>query len=91
MACGFITHALDVADSAEQSSYTVRMHVAGFVGQNIRGLCTGLQIFYPRMKRPYLPLPAVQAAQPEYINHELTKYCSTTNILTPENYPLYGM
>ena len=21
---------------------------------------------------------------------ELTKYCSTTNVLTPENYPLYG-
>ncbi len=32
-------------------------------------LNTGARIFYPRMKRPYLPLPAVQAA--------------TTNILTP--------
>ncbi len=39
--------------------------IAGnFVGQNIHGflwLNTGARIFYPRMKRPYLPLPAVQA------------------------------
>ncbi len=27
----------------------------------------------------------------ENIIHELTKYYSTTNILPPENYPLYGV
>ncbi len=32
---------------------------------------------------------AVQAATTKILN-ELTKYCPTTNILTPENYPLYG-
>ena len=36
------------------------------------------------MKRPCLPLPAV-------LIHEVTKYCSTTNVLPPENYPLYGI
>ena len=26
----------------------------------------------------------------ENITHEMSQYCSTTNILAPENYPLYG-
>ena len=46
------------------------MHVLPRVAGNFRGakyswfswLNTGPQIFYPRMKRPCLPLPAVQAA-----------------------------
>ena len=43
------------------------------------------------MKRPYLPLPAVQAATTKILSHKLTKYCSTKNILTPGNDLLYGI
>ncbi len=39
-------------------------------------LITGPRIFYLRLKRPYLPLPAVQAATTKIITHELTNnYC----------------
>ncbi len=43
------------------------------------------------MKRPCLPLPAVKAEPRKYLPRTDYKYCWTTNILTPENYPLYGM
>ena len=42
---------------------------------------------YLRMKRPCLPLPAVQTAS----IFEVTKCCSTTNVLSAENYWLYGI
>ncbi len=45
--------------------FTLKYRIAViFMGKNIRGFVvfTGPQIFYPRMKRPYLLLPAVQAA-----------------------------
>ncbi len=38
------------------------------------------------MKRPCLPLPAVQAATTKIL-YEMTKYCSTTNIFPPKILP----
>ncbi len=51
-----------------------------FVGQNIRGFRGWRSdheyfIFYPRMKRPCLPLPAVQAATTKILyTHEMSQY-----------------
>ncbi len=50
------------------------------------------RIFYPRMKRPCLPLYTYNpSSNHENIIHEMSQYCWTTNILSPENYPLYGI
>ena len=49
-------------------------------------LNTGARIFYPGMKRP---LTAVPRSNHENNIHELSKYCSTMNVLIPRNYPLY--
>ncbi len=39
---------------------------------------------YPRMKRPCLPLPAVQAATTKNIIHKVTKYCQPRMFCPPK-------
>ena len=44
----------------------------------------------PTNEATLLTFTCSESSNHENIIHEVTKYCSTTNVLPPENYPLYG-
>ncbi len=57
----------------------MEQNICGFVVEH----CMDHEYFTPRMKRPCLPLPAVQAATTKMLTTNLL-----TNVLTPENYQI---
>ena len=67
------------------------------MGQNIHGyhgfswfLCCTINIL-PTNEATFPTFTCRANSNHENIIHEVTKYCSTTNVLPPKNYPLYGI
>ncbi len=80
----------DIAEVSAQNIYIPTVYIAGTF-QGTKYLWFLWLKLWPRMKQPWLALPAVQSATTKNIIYEISKYCWTTNILSPRDYRIYGI